>query len=474
MDPRYAAPPDLHAPTDRAIDPDELLLLDSINHPTLSSAGRETLTRLRQHPHAPHFRNYSGSRLSEQHLELARVESVQARTAPVPATGEEPFWVDGFIAELRTSVPYFRDRIWSHRLADIATTSRYDLSRSVLRFIPDSVDAAGLIVYETSGVTGHPLTVPSHPLVAARYLAYHQRALDRVGVSIPTGPQHTAVLLLGYQKTCFTYASVVPLLDEAGLAKINLHPDDWRTPSDRAKFIDDVAPSLLTGDPVSFQELLNIETQHRPEALLSTSMALSTGLRYRLQDRFGCPVLDLYSLNEAGPVAVFDQNYGGHVLLQDRLHVEIVDPSGHVVPEGERGEITLTGGFNHCLPLLRYRTGDFASITTVTPATGDPARVLMDLTGRAPVRFRCGDGTWINNHEIGHAIARFAFAQFSFHQHQDGSATLFVDGPQEASTDAANHLSSTLHLTVTAQPSQIEPGVKLMQYTSDIPEGLVQ
>jgi phenylacetate-CoA ligase len=453
----------------------ELLLQhDAVDHPTLSAAGRETLTRMRQHPHAPYFRNHSGSHLNAQDLARARREATHIRCASAPETGDEPSWLEGFIDEVHTQVPYFRDRIWSRRLADIATTSRADLSRSIMRFIPDHVDAAGLIVYETSGVTGHPMTVPSHPLVAARYLAYHQRALDRVGITIAAGPQHIAVLLVGYQKTCFTYTSVLPLLDEAGLAKINLHPDDWRTVTDRATFIDDLAPSLLTGDPVSFGELLQTQTRHQPNALLSTSMALSHGLREQLLARFGCPILDLYSLNEAGPVAVFDQRYGGHVLLQERLHVEIVDPSGHIVADGERGEITLTGGFNHCLPLLRYRTGDFASIASVSPPGAAPARVLIDLVGRAPVRFRRGDGGWINNHEVGHAIATFALAQFSFHQHQDGSATLFVDGQAEVAAQAARHLSSTFSISVTARPSKLERGIKLMQYTSDIPEGLLQ
>ena len=40
-------------------------------------------------------------------------------------------------------------------------------------------------------------------------------------------------------------------------------------------------------------------------------------------------------------------------------------PPAEPVPAGERGEITLTGGFNFCLPLLRYRTGDFASLDFV-------------------------------------------------------------------------------------------------------------
>ena len=61
-------------------------------------------------------------------------------------------------------------------------------------------------------------------------------------------------------------------------------------------------------------------------------MTLLPGLREKLSAAFACPVLDLYSLNEAGPVAVFDPALDGHVLLQPRLYVEILDPAGRARP----------------------------------------------------------------------------------------------------------------------------------------------
>src|SRR5207253_11178665 len=130
-----------------------------------------------------------------------------------------------------------------------------------------------------------------------------------------------------------------------------LHLAAWRHPDDRAKYLDALAPEVITGDPLSFAELATLPLRWRPRALLSTSMALRPALRRTLEERFGCPVLDLYSLNEAGPVAVFDDRAGGHVLLQPRMYVEILDRAGRPVPPGERGEVTLTGGFNPCLPL---------------------------------------------------------------------------------------------------------------------------
>ncbi len=113
----------------------------------------------------------------------------------------------------------------------------------------------------------------------------------------------------------------------------------------------------------------------------------------------------------AGPIAVLDARIGGWVLLQPRLYVEIVDGDGHAVPPGTRGEVCVAGGFNLCLPLGRYRTGDFAELAM---AEGEP--VLLDFAGRSPVRFRAAYGRWHNNIDVSHALRHLPVAQFGLHQ----------------------------------------------------------
>jgi phenylacetate-CoA ligase len=306
---------------------------------------------------------------------------------------------------------------------ELPTTSRADLSRDIAQFVPDPLPLDRLINFRTSGTTGHPLLLASHPVVAASYLAFHKRALRRFGIELTHGRGQVGVVLVGYQRTCFTYVSVTPTMDESGLAKINLHPADWRDPSDRARYLDALDPEVYTGDPISFAALASLPLRTRPRALLSTSMALAPGLRERLRERFGCPVVDVYSMNEAGPVAAADPAVGGHVLLQHRMFVEILDSAGRPLPPGERGEVTLTGGFNSWLPLLRYRTGDYAALRF-----DGSVPVLTGLEGRPPVRFRTMAGEWINNIEITHALQRFAIPQFTVSQQPDGALHLRLSG----------------------------------------------
>jgi phenylacetate-CoA ligase len=191
-------------------------------------------------------------------------------------------------------------------------------------------------------------------------------------------------------------------------------------------------------------------------------MALSSGLRQRLEERFECPVLDLYSMNEAGPIAVHDPALGGHVLLQPRLWVEIVDAAGRSLPPGERGEITLTGGFNFCLPLVRYRTGDHAALRFVR---GEP--VLVDLAGRPAVRFRTEAGEWINNVDVTHALDGFAIPQFALHQAETGALRLVLS---DRSRDD-DRIAACLKELFGALPFRVDHAEfdgKIVQYSSDL------
>lgn len=436
---------------------------DDERYPTLSVEGRRLIEKMREHPAAPVYRNQSGNRLLAGEVASLKSYETDIGNAQIGWTaGQAPDWIAPFLADTYATVPFFR-RHGSPpgRLQDAPTTSRADLSGDIASFVPDSVDLARLMHFQTTGTTGHPLLIPSHPLVAGRYLAFHKRAMARFGIVPTHGRGQVGVMLLGYQRRCFTYLSVTPVMDESGLAKINLHPDDWRTASDRAVYLDAMAPEVIAGDPISYAELLTLPMKHKPRVLLSVSMMLMPALRDQLEQRFGCPVLDIYSLNEVGPVAVFDPRCGGHLLLQPHLYVEIVDAQGNAVAPGQRGEITVTGGFNFCLPLVRYRTGDQASL-----AFCDAGPVLVGLSGRRPLRYRTAHGHWINNIDITHALAALALPHFGLHQDATGQVTLsLAPGVMALAPQAVAILEPLFGPVVVALLAADD---KIVQYTSSL------
>lgn len=435
--------------------------------PTLSADGQRMLDYLREHPSAPVFRNASGNRLQAREVDAQRAFEQDVAAAPIGWTpGTPPPWLGGLVARAFAGVPHYRALGSPPRaFEDVAPVSRADLAADIAQFVPDDVPLDRMIQFRTTGTTGHPLLIPSHPVVAARYAAFHKRALRRVGIEPQHGKGQVGVVLLGFQERCFTYVSVTPTMGESGLAKLNLHLNDWRDPLDRARYLDALAPEIVAGDPISFAEYLTLPLTQSPRALISVSMQLMPGLRAQLEHRFGCPVMDIYSLNEVGPVAVFDATLGGHLLLQPRLYIEILGRDGAPVAPGMPGEITVSGGFNDCLPLLRYRTGDFASL-----ASSAEGPLLVGLSGRQPVRYLAQSG-WVNNIDITHALEPFPISHFSLHQGADRGITLrlapsamFYAPPAKAALERLFGMGAVAVEILTAQD-------KTLQYTSSLEGG---
>ena len=445
---------------------------ESLDHPTLTESGRQLLRRMNEHDAAPKFTGTTGSRLRADDLVVVAERTNEVLRSIGPSL-VEPSWLPDFVRQACRSVPFYKRYGVgaSTPFAEIPVVSRREFSADIAQFVPDDVDLSRLINYVTSGTTGHPMQVPSHPLVAAEYLAYHRRALRRIGMDLRAGSGEVGVVLIGFQRSCFTYTSVVPMQGEAGLVKLNLHPSAWRSAADRSRYLESLQPEIVSGDPISFAELLRLSPACRPRALFSTSMTLLPGLRAELESAFACPVLDFYSMNEAGPIGVYDAQLGGHVLLQPGLYVELLNATGETVSPGERGEITLTGGFNFCLPLLRYRTGDFASLSTRDH--GDVTElVLEELVGRDPVRFWTGAGEWINNVDVLHALGPVSMSQFCLHQRSDGSLDLSVQGSAAAAFQAREIISALMDgmpVRLTAMAPATE---KVKQFTSAFPGGV--
>lgn len=84
-----------------------------------------------------------------------------------------------------------------------------------------------------------------------------------------------------------------------------------------------------------------------------------------LHSAWGCRVSTHYGLTESGWGLAVDCDVcpGYHYDELDHI-VEVVDPEiGGPVPEGREGEVVLTNISRDCMPLIRYRTGDIATLT---------------------------------------------------------------------------------------------------------------
>lgn len=439
---------------------------DYERHPLLDEQGAQLLKHLREHPNAPRFNWQIGDRMTQASLDQVRAYEAELNAAEIGwRDGQYPTWLDEYVADCYKNVPFYRaygDPPANFR--DIPTSARSDLARIPEHFVPDELPLDEFIFYGSTGTTGHHFHVPSHPTSAAKYISLLRAALALHGVTLQGGKNRLAIANVGFQQRTATYAAILSILDGSGVVKLNLNPAEWNDPADRAAYLNDLNPEVITGDPLSFAELLTLDLRVTPQALSSTLMRLEDGLKRALETRFRCPVVEVYAMTEAGPIAArVDDAYS---LLQHRLYVEILDAQGEPLPAGEYGEITLTGGMNPYLPLLRYRTNDYARLDlNFTPPR------LLDFQGRAPILFYGTDGRAVNSADVNRALREFPVWQFTLHQNADQSMVLRVCGLDAPLEKLRGEL---LRLFGADQRIEIIPvesfGAqdKVVQYTSDI------
>lgn len=123
-----------------------------------------------------------------------------------------------------------------------------------------------------------------------------------------------------------------------------------------------------------------------------TSERLYDHQRETIESVFGCPVANGYGGRDAGFIAHACPEGSMHITAEDVI-VEIVDPSGKVLPPGQSGEIVVTHLATRDYPFIRYRTGDVGVLGASVCACGRGLPVLEQIQGRSTDFVVAADGT---------------------------------------------------------------------------------
>ena len=103
--------------------------------------------------------------------------------------------------------------------------------------------------------------------------------------------------------------------------------------------------------------------------------------RELIKDVFSTRVFNEYGSGELGSVA-HECEEGSLHLSAENMIVEVVD-GNRPCTAGEMGELVVTELNNYAAPLIRYRTGDFASRSDKKCKCGRGLPVIEHLFGRA-------------------------------------------------------------------------------------------
>ena len=172
------------------------------------------------------------------------------------------------------------------------------------------------------------------------------------------------------------------------------------------------APSYLHGYPSALAIMADYILRHnltdkmpRINAALLGSEGASMAQRERIERAFRTRVYSWYGHSERVILAGECEKNSTYHEFPDYGILEIIDDGGKPCDRaGERGEIVGTGLFNRCMPLIRYRTGDYA--------------IRLDSQcecGRAWDRFTDVEGRWKQEMIVGKTGARISIAALNMH-----------------------------------------------------------
>ncbi len=157
--------------------------------------------------------------------------------------------------------------------------------------------------------------------------------------------------------------------------------------------IEDFEPTVLAGTP---SYILNVIEKmeslgHDPKGNslkygIFGAEPWSEEMRKTLEEKLGIKACDIYGLSEVmGPGIAMEchEAQDGLHIADDHFIVEVIDPDTlEPVKDGEFGELVFTSLTKEAFPIIRYRTGDIASITREKCTCGRTTTRMSRVKGR--------------------------------------------------------------------------------------------
>lgn len=128
------------------------------------------------------------------------------------------------------------------------------------------------------------------------------------------------------------------------------------------------------------------------QSVITSGDTLLPGMRRLIEMFFRCKCFDFYGQAEGVAMAMECSQGKMHTVPMAGI-IEVVREDGSLCRPGETGEIVATGLLNDAMPLVRYRTGDYACWSEEQDCPcGNPSPVIRNLEGRVDDYLETSDG----------------------------------------------------------------------------------
>lgn len=284
----------------------------------------------------------------------------------------------------------------AENLSRFPIQTRYEVQRNFDEakiYIPGSVDS-DYFMATTSGTTGQPVRILKYrPTYAPEYDAitllewrWFRRDLSKTLVRLrPSGREIKKA----------SWGELANHLGSPGL--VYELPVTGKNNEELIEQIKEFKPAYLYGFPSALVNLIKTmkltgSEIEGIEQVQSAAENLAPWQRELISSTFGAKVIDRYSTEEFGYIAMQCPKYDHLHVISPSVYLEIINDKGEPCQIGEVGQVLVTGLHTFAMPLIRYQIGDLA-------AWGEPSDcginwpIIEQLEGRIHDFRELPDGT---------------------------------------------------------------------------------
>jgi phenylacetate-CoA ligase len=276
-------------------------------------------------------------------------------------------------------------RVGLDGLADLPFTTKQDLWDSYPWGLLAVPRERVLRVHGSSGTGGRPTLVAYSRADLELWAQVCARALAGAGA----GPGTVTQVAYGYG----LFTGGFGLHGGAELMGCTVIPASSGQSSRQVRLLRDLGAEVLCCTPsyaARLGEVLGEEGIPKAELRLRAGIfgaePWSEAMRTELESLLPLKALDIYGLSEViGPGVSCEciEGQAGLHVSEDHFLVEVVEPgTGRQLGAGDRGELVFTTLTREAMPVLRYRTGDIASLDPSPCVCGRTLARMSKVTGR--------------------------------------------------------------------------------------------
>lgn len=243
--------------------------------------------------------------------------------------------------------------------------TKNDIQADQQGYLPRDLEKIPHYETTTGGTSGNKLKIYLDTDSQSVEMGFMHRQWKRVGYS----PRHRKATFRGVSFPCLkpgVFWRHNPIYNELQFSPFHMSESNLGA---YVRQIIRFKPSYYHGYPSALDVLAEFVLKHnlmaeipRVKAALLCSEEVFREQRERIELAFHTRVFSWYGHSERVVLAGECELNSTYHHFPDYGFLEIVDNGGQLCEkEGDRGEIVGTGFYNRCMPLIRYRTGDYAT-----------------------------------------------------------------------------------------------------------------